>query len=578
MLAVAVATSTGSEKTTDTVVNPTLTARVSAGGVVSGSTVRVAVAVFTVPAGLETIHRYCCPLFAATVRFSFQTLAPLSKGGGGAVEDLCRLLLQQPLPDLKGARAALEKLSTGENASMVRQAATASLISLDGKIDDAWNAAVKSPAALKNFLEAAPLIPDPAVRSTAFENVLSLLTSYPPQITAALDKEKTGTARYVRIELPRQGTLTLAEVQIFSDDTNVSKNCVAKQSSTDHGGEAKRALDGNTNAEFQSGTQTHTREGENNPWWEADLQGDVPLSAIVIWNRAGFVERLEGFTLTVLDGERREIFKKTGIPAPQLSSRIEIPHDPSAGVRRAAIRALPMLGKDPEKVFAGMVALTQKNEELPAAAKAIMQLPRTAWSKERAAAAAEAVIEWARKVPVAGRTSQEFIEVVQAANELSALMPPDRAATARNALKELHVDVFVIKTVREQMRYDTPRLVVEAGKPFQIIFENADAMPHNMVFVQPGTLQAVAESVQTQAPDKLDVQGRAYLPANDSRVFAATKLIEAGQRETFTVNAPGQEGDYEYVCTFPGHWAIMRGKLIVTKDVDGYLKEHPADK
>ena len=515
---------------------------------------------------------------ASPIDTLLSALAPLSKGGGGAVEDLCRLLLQQPLPDLKGARAALEKLSTGENASMVRQAATAALISLDGKIDEAWTAAVKSPAALKNFLEAAPLIPDPAVRSTAFENVLSLLTSYPPQLTAALDKEKTGTARYVRIELPRQGTLTLAEVQIFSDDTNISKNCVAKQSSTDYGGEAKRALDGNTNAEFQSGTQTHTREGENNPWWEADLQADLPLSAIVVWNRAGFVERLEGFTLTVLDGERREIFKKTGIPAPKLSSRIEIPHDPSAGVRRAAIRALPMLGKDPEKVFAGLVALIQKNEELPAAAKAIMQLPRTAWSKEPAAAAAEAVIEWARKVPVAGRTSQEFIEVVQAANELSALMPPDRAATARKALKELHVDVFVIKTVREQMRYDTPRLVVEAGKPFQIIFENADAMPHNMVFVQPGTLQAVAESVQTQAPDKLDAQGRAYLPANDSRVFAATKLIEAGQKETFTVNAPGQEGEYEYVCTFPGHWAIMRGKLIVTKDVDGYLKEHPADK
>ena len=505
-------------------------------------------------------------------------LAPFSKGGSGAMDDLCRLLLQQPLADLMGARAALEKLAGAENASMVRQAVTATLISLDGKIDGAWAAAVKSPATLKNFLEAAPLIPDPVVRGTAFEKVMDLLTTYPPQITAALDKDKMGTARYVRIELPRPGTLTLAEVQIFSDDTNVSKNCAAKQSSTDFGGEAKRALDGNTNADFQSGTQTHTKEGENNPWWEADLQADLPLSAITVWNRTGFEDRLEGFTLTVLDGERHEIFKRTGIPAPRLSSRFEIPNDPSAGVRRAAIRALPMLGKDPEKVFAGLVALIQKNEELPAAAKAIMQLPRTAWSKEDAGSAAETVIEWARKVPVAGRTSQDFIEVVQAANELSALLPPDRAATARKVLKELHVDVFVIKTVREQMRYDTPRLVVEAGKPFQIIFENADAMPHNMVFVQPGTLQTVAESVQTQAPDKLDGQGRAYLPASDSRVFAATKLIEAGQHETFTVTAPAQDDDYEYVCTFPGHWAIMRGKLIVRKNVDAYLKDHPADK
>ena len=38
---------------------------------------------------------------------------------------------------------------------------------------------------------------------------------------------------------------------------------------------------------------------------------------------------------------------------------------------------------------------------------------------------------------------------------------------------------------------------------------------------------------------------------------------------------PATEGEYEYVCTFPGHWAIMWGKLIVTKDVDAYLQAHP---
>jgi hypothetical protein len=33
-----------------------------------------------------------------------------------------------------------------------------------------------------------------------------------------------------------------------------------------------------------------------------------------------------------------------------------------------------------------------------------------------------------------------------------------------------------------------------------------------------------------------------------------------------------EPGEYEYVCTYPGHWEQMWGKLVVTKDVDAYLR------
>jgi azurin len=116
---------------------------------------------------------------------------------------------------------------------------------------------------------------------------------------------------------------------------------------------------------------------------------------------------------------------------------------------------------------------------------------------------------------------------------------------------------------------------VEAGKPFEVIFINADAIPHNLVFVQPTTMQAVAEAVQTQAPDKLDSKGRSYVPENDPRILNATKMIEAGKSETLKMTAPTSEGTYQYVCTFPGHWSIMKGELIVTKDVKAYEAAHP---
>src|SRR5690606_21597195 len=106
--------------------------------------------------------------------------------------------------------------------------------------------------------------------------------------------------------------------------------------------------------------------------------------------------------------------------------------------------------------------------------------------------------------PADGRTSKEYTATIQVANKLVALLPSSEADAARNSLGTLDVKTFTIKTVREQLRYDTAQLVVEAGKPFEVVFENPDAMPHNLVFVQPGTLQDVATAVQTQAPDKLD--------------------------------------------------------------------------
>jgi azurin/glucose/arabinose dehydrogenase/HEAT repeat protein len=503
------------------------------------------------------------------------TLAPIAASGSPAATDLCKLVLMQPASDLKASRTALQQLAIGKNPAVVRQTALAALITIDGNITPVWNVAVKSPTTVTDFLEALPMVPDPALRGSAFEKVMPLLTALPPQVNEAIAKQKEGTARYVRIELPRKGTLTLAEVEVFANGQNVALKGVAKQSSTSNGGEASRAIDGKTDPTFESGTQTHSVEGEDHPWWEVDLKNDQPVSAVTVWNRVGYEERLKGFTVTVLDADRKEIFKQADNAAPRLSSRIEISADPVGDIRRAAIYALTSLGKEPDQVFAALAGLIKKGDQVVAAAKAISQLPHTAWSKELADPAAAGLVTWAGKIPTEGRTSQDYTEVVQVANDLTGLMAPDRAATARKVLKDLRVNVFVVKTVREQLRFDTPRLVIEAGKPLQIIFENMDAMPHNLVFVQPGTYQAVATDVQTQLPDRLDSKGRAYVPDGDPRVIAASKLMEAGQKETLSFTAPDKEGEYEFVCTFPGHWAVMHGKLIVTKDVDAYLQANP---
>lgn len=126
-------------------------------------------------------------------------------------------------------------------------------------------------------------------------------------------------ARFVRIELPGdKRILTLAEVEVFSDGKNIAPSGKATQSSTNGDAVAARAIDGNKDADYNKKGQTHTTNaGSTNPWWELDLGSAKDIEKIGLWNRRGFEARLDGFALTLLDGERKEVFKITNVAAPQ---------------------------------------------------------------------------------------------------------------------------------------------------------------------------------------------------------------------------------------------------------------------
>jgi len=245
-------------------------------------------------------------------------------------------------------------------------------------------------------------------------------------------------------------------------------------------------------------------------------------------------------------------------------------------IRRAAIHALATMNRSPDAIFTALAALIKHGEEVPAAAQALRVLSPSVWPKVPAATADAALglVAWAKTVPVSDRTSEDYIETVQLAGDLAASLPAPPSAGFQKELHSLRVPVFVIRTVREQMRYDTPRLVVEAGQPFEIRFENVDFMPHNLVIVRPGTREKVGLASARMKPDDLDGEGRAFIPES-SDILAATRLIEPHEKTALKLTAPTDEGDYEYFCTYPGHYLIMWGQLIVTRNVDTYLEKHP---
>src|SRR5262249_15604142 len=131
---------------------------------------------------------------------------------------------------------------------------------------------------------------------------------------------------------------------------------------------------------------------------------------------------------------------------------------------------------------------------------------------------------------------------------------------------------FVIHAVYEQMRFDKALLVVELGKPVAITLQNDDAMPHNVAILMPGALEEVGQAAE-KMPAEPGAEGRLYVPTW-TKVLHATKLVPPGQTAQLVFTAPGDSGDYSFVCTFPGHWRRMVGTLAVTDDVDKYLAAH----
>jgi azurin len=272
----------------------------------------------------------------------------------------------------------------------------------------------------------------------------------------------------------------------------------------------------------------------------------------------------------------------SSVPDPTLRAQFqpklaELASTAKGDALRAVLSALPLMG--PQNAAANFVVLAKDlvdGIERNTSASAIMALPRDSWDKGQAGPIAQSVLAYAKTLDTKQRSELDFIELNQLGMEMASLAGN---GALRKELRGLGVPVFVVKTVREQMRYGTQRIVVEKGKPFDIILENADVMPHNLMVLEPGKHVEVAMSVMTMSPDKKDKEGRSYMPDTKKyHVLGATKLIEPEQKDKVSIKGIGKEGEYEYVCTFPGHSFSMWGKLIVTKDVDAYLADHPTFK
>jgi putative heme-binding domain-containing protein len=496
--------------------------------------------------------------------------------------DLIRILTSRPQTELAGIRADLETLAKKGRTTTTRQLGFVAVIAADGDVEGAWKIGTASVPALQDLVAAMPMIRDPGQRAALYPKVEGLLKGLPPDLAKTVAGGKTTMGRYVRIELPgKQRTLTLAEVEVYSDGKNVARGGKAKQASTAHGGTADKAIDGNKSGTYADGGQTHSAESTDEPWWELDLGREMPLEKIVIFNRTdgALGTRLSNYSIKILDTNRRVAFEslKNPTPAKGVAEFAVGSASPERIVRRSSMVALASVRGKEADAFKAIAPFLKDDFDRHPALQALLRIPQKEWPKEQAEPLLGEVMAFIRSLPVAERTTPVALDAMQLGDGLTNLLPPDRAKAARKELGEIGVRVIRVGTLTDQMLFDKDRIVVQAGKPVEFMFENTDIMPHNFVIIRPGSLVLVGDTAEVQGAQPGAAE-RGYVPSLEEpgTILLFSKLLQPQQSQQLRFNVPNVPGIYPYVCTYPGHWRRMHGALYVVADLDAYLENPEA--
>lgn len=122
--------------------------------------------------------------------------------------------------------------------------------------------------------------------------------------------------------------------------------------------------------------------------------------------------------------------------------------------------------------------------------------------------------------------------------------------------------IQIVINSNDQMKYDLKEIKVRAGQEVTLTLNHTGTtsvkmMGHNWVLLNKGVnLSDFAQKASLASDND-------YLPKDaGADVIATTKMLGGGESDTIVFTAPAV-GEYEFLCTFPGHYGIMRGKFIV---------------
>lgn len=114
----------------------------------------------------------------------------------------------------------------------------------------------------------------------------------------------------------------------------------------------------------------------------------------------------------------------------------------------------------------------------------------------------------------------------------------------------------------DDMKFNRSSFTIAAGKEVTLTLKHTGKMDkhtmgHNVVILKPG------EEVREYGNEAQKAKDEEYTPQSlSAKVVAHTQLIGGGESTVlkFTIAEPGE---YPFLCSFPGHYPIMKGTITV---------------
>jgi putative heme-binding domain-containing protein len=168
-----------------------------------------------------------------------------------------------------------------------------------------------------------------------------------------------------------------------------------------------------------------------------------------------------------------------------------------------------------------------------------------------------------------GNSQYDIAAMLKQAARAQVIREPTPTAAEAQFDSQSNLKRVAIACVAERMLFSVTNFTAAPGQPVKIVFTNADATDHNLVVVQPGALAEVGMAANEMAKDPRNANSDFIPPSKRTQILHASPMIgptRAAQIHVLRFAAPAEPGIYPYVCTFPGHWVVMNGVMIVAKD------------
>lgn len=133
--------------------------------------------------------------------------------------------------------------------------------------------------------------------------------------------------------------------------------------------------------------------------------------------------------------------------------------------------------------------------------------------------------------------------------------------TKKKAPKKDDNSVNLALAGNDLMKFDKNEFSVKAGQEVTLTLRHIGkigkkVMGHNFVLLKEGTSVPEFSAKAAAAGEAND------WIANEDQIIAHTKMIGGGETTKITFTAPAA-GTYDFICSFPGHSGLMKGKFIV---------------